>query len=128
LVSLPTKADIPLLLEQVTRALAPGGHFVVTYRDLTEERYGTDRFLPVRTSAEKLLTCFLEYRDPDTVIVHDLLHTRVNGSWTLRTSSYPKLRVAPSWLATQCHHAGLRVQYDASGPGGTHVLHARKPC
>lgn len=127
LISLPAKTDIPPLLEQVHRVLAPGGHFVVTYRDLSVERHGTDRFIPVRTSAQKLLTCFLEYRDQDTVIVHDMLHSHTEGSWTLRTSSYPKLRVASSWLAARFRHAGLHLQHDAPGPGGTHILHARKP-
>ncbi|MEU8034553.1 hypothetical protein AB0C13_39345, partial [Streptomyces sp. NPDC049099] len=109
------------------RALAPGGHLVVTYRDLTAELRGTDRFIPVRSSDDRLLTCFLEYRDEDTVIVHDLLHTRTNGSWQQQTGSYPKLRIASSWLVQQCRAAGLDVRRDAADSRGMRILHAVKP-
>jgi SAM-dependent methyltransferase len=124
---LPSKADIPVLLGHVSRALVSGGHLVVTYRDLTAELRGTDRFIPVRSSDDRLLTCFLEYRDEDTVIVHDLLHTRTNGSWQQRASSYPKLRLASSWLVEQCRAAGLGVRHDAADSRGMRILHAVKP-
>ncbi|GCB51671.1 bifunctional 2-polyprenyl-6-hydroxyphenol methylase/3-demethylubiquinol 3-O-methyltransferase UbiG [Streptomyces sp. NL15-2K] len=124
---LPSKADVPVLLGHISRALASGGHLVVTYRDLTAELRGTDRFVPVRSSDDRLLTCFLEYRDEDTVIVHDLLHTRTNGSWRQRTSSYPKLRIASSWLVEQCRAAGLDVRHDAADSRGMRILHAVKP-
>jgi SAM-dependent methyltransferase len=124
---LPSKADIPVLLGHISRTLAPRGHLVVTYRDLTAELRGTDRFIPVRSSDDRLLTCFLEYRDEDTVIVHDLLHTRTNGSWQQRASSYPKLRIASSWLVAQCRAAGLDVRHDATDSRGMRILHAVKP-
>jgi glutamate dehydrogenase/leucine dehydrogenase/SAM-dependent methyltransferase len=124
---LPSKADVPVLLGHVNRALVPGGHFVITYRDLTAELRGTDRFIPVRSSDDRLLTCFLEYRDEDTVIVHDLLHTRTNGAWQQQASSYPKLRLASSWLVEQCRAAGLDVRHDAADSRGMRILHAVKP-
>ncbi|MFJ2960719.1 class I SAM-dependent methyltransferase [Streptomyces collinus] len=124
---LPRKADVPVLLGHIGRALVSGGHLVVTYRDLTEELRSTDRFIPVRNSDDRLLTCFLEYRDEDTVIVHDLLHTRTNNSWQQQASSYPKLRLAPSWLVEQCRAAGLDVRHDAADSRGMRVLHAVKP-
>lgn len=127
---LPSKAELPVLLGHISRALVSGGHLVVTYRDLTAELRGTDRFIPVRSSDDRLLTCFLEYRDEDTVIVHDLLHTRTNGSWQQRASSYPTLRIASSWLVEQCRAAGLHVRRDIvrrrpPWPGQRTVLAAR---
>uniref|UniRef100_A0AAU2JZP0 Class I SAM-dependent methyltransferase n=1 Tax=Streptomyces sp. NBC_00049 TaxID=2903617 RepID=A0AAU2JZP0_9ACTN len=124
---LPAASDVTALLGDVRDALAPGGHLVITYRDLTGRLEGTDRFLPVRSAADRLLTCFLEYVDEDTVQVHDLLHTRVDGEWSLRTSSYPKLRIGADWLAGRCRAAGLEVRHDATGARGMRVLHARKP-
>ncbi|MFF3911526.1 class I SAM-dependent methyltransferase [Streptomyces sp. NPDC001848] len=124
---LPSKADVPVLLGHISRALASGGHLVVTYRDLTAQLRGTDRFIPVRSSDDRLLTCFLEYRDEDTVIVHDLLHTRTNGAWQQRVGSYPKLRIASSWLVEQCRAAGLDLRHDASDSRGMRILHAVKP-
>ncbi|WBO68519.1 class I SAM-dependent methyltransferase [Streptomyces camelliae] len=124
---LPARSDVPALLGDISRVLAPGGHLVLTYRDLTVELHGTDRFIPVRSSDDRLLTCFLEYRDEDTVIVHDLLHTRVDGSWRQRASSYPKLRIAPPWLAGQCRAAGLDVRRETADSRGMRILHAVKP-
>ncbi|MEU2715450.1 class I SAM-dependent methyltransferase [Streptomyces sp. NPDC007205] len=98
---LPAKADVPVLLGHISRALASGGHLVVTYRDLTVELRGTDRFIPV--------------------IVHDLLHTRTNGSWQQQTSSYSKLRIASSWLVEQCRAAGLDVRHDAADARGMRI-------
>ncbi|MFG2989159.1 class I SAM-dependent methyltransferase [Streptomyces sp. NPDC048257] len=124
---LPALSDVPALLADVQRALAPGGHLVITYRDLSRPLEGTDRFLPVRSDENRLLTCFLEYVDEDTVMVHDILHTRVDGEWTLRTSSYPKLRIPADRLAALCREAGLDLSHDAPGERGMRVLHARKP-
>lgn len=127
LTHLPDKTDVAALLGDVERALAEGGALVITYRDLTRPLLGPDRFIPVRHSADQLLTCFLEYLDDDTVLVHDLLHTRSDGVWTQRVGSYPKLRLAAGWLADQCRAAGLDIRRDEVGPGGMRVLHAVKP-
>ncbi|MEV6399812.1 class I SAM-dependent methyltransferase [Streptomyces sp. NPDC051907] len=127
LTHLPGKADVSALLRGVERALRPGGHFVATYRDLTGELRGTDRFLPVRTTEDRLLTCFLEYVDDDTVMVHDLVHTLSAGQWHARVGSYPKLRLAADWLTDETRHAGLDIRHAAPGPRGMRVLHAVKP-
>ncbi|MBO0872527.1 MAG: methyltransferase domain-containing protein [Pseudonocardia sp.] len=127
LTHLPDKADVTVLLGDVERALAGGGALVITYRDLSRPLLGPDRFIPVRHSADQLLTCFLEYLDDDTVLVHDLLHTRSDGEWTQQVGSYPKLRLGAGWLADQCHAAGLGIRRDEVGPGGMRVLHAVKP-
>ncbi|MCY0929074.1 class I SAM-dependent methyltransferase [Streptomyces sp. H27-H1] len=126
LTHLPATTDVVALLSDVRDALAPGGHLVITYRDLTGPLTGTDRFLPVRSDENQILTCFLEYTDEDTVTVHDLLHTRIDGAWSLRAGSYPKLRLSAEWLAGQCRAANLDVVHDATGPRGLRVLHARR--
>ena len=121
---LPTRADVQQLVTDVAEALRPGGSFVVTYRDLTDERHGTDRFIPVRQTADRILTCFLDYVDESTVTVYDLLHTRHDGAWQMKTSSYPKLRLPHQWLADQCHAAGLVVRHVETTAHGMQVLHA----
>ncbi|WP_309054252.1 class I SAM-dependent methyltransferase [Streptomyces sp.] len=124
---LPSRSDVQNLLTDTARAMRPGGSFVATYRDLTGELTGPDRFIPVRSTADRILTCFLEYVDDDTVQVNDLLHTRQDGAWNLTASSYPKLRLAPQWLTDQCTASGLEVRHHAVGPRGLQVLHAVKP-
>ncbi|MEU9162238.1 class I SAM-dependent methyltransferase [Streptomyces sp. NPDC048424] len=127
LTHLPSRGDVRSLLDSVACALRPGGHLVVTFRDLTGELRGDDRFLPVRSTEDQLLTCFLEYVDDDTVMVHDLLHTRSEGEWRLQVGSYPKLRLASDWLSGEARRAGLQVQHAAAGPRGMRILHAIKP-
>ncbi|WP_404952670.1 class I SAM-dependent methyltransferase [Streptomyces sp. 147326] len=127
LTHLPALGDVSALLGDIATALAPGGHLVITYRDLSHPLQGTDRFLPVRSDENRLLTCFLEYVDQHTVMVHDLLHTRTNGTWSLHSSSYPKLRISTAWLTAQCHATGLEISHNATGERGLHILHARKP-
>lgn len=127
LTHLPGPADVRALLDGVAHALRAGGHFVVTYRDLTGELRGAGRFFPVRSTEDRLLSCFLEYVDEDTVMVHDLLHTRSGGEWHFQVGSYPKLRLAADWLADEARRAGLEVRHAAAGSRGMRVLHAVKP-
>jgi SAM-dependent methyltransferase len=91
LTHLPSKGDAANFFAAVFHKLAPGATFVMTYRDLTGELSGVDRFLPVRSDDRKIMTCFLEYEDADSVVVNDLVYTRSETSWTLEKSSYRKL-------------------------------------
>lgn len=127
LTHLPGKDDVTALLDQAAVCLAAGGHLVLTHRDLTEPRTGTDRFLPVRSTDDQVMTCFLEYVDQDTVMVHDLVHTRGRDGWRQHVGSYPKLRIGAGWLAGACRRAGLEVRHDAPGPRGLHVISAIRP-
>jgi len=58
---------------------------------------GDDRFIIVREDDRRLLTCFLEY-SAETVQVTDIVHERSEAGWTIRTSSYPKLRLSLEWV------------------------------
>src|SRR5690606_20914581 len=61
LTHLSSKDDVLRLFTEVHRLLAPGGRFVLGFRDLTAELRGTDRFIPVRSDSHRIMTCFLEY-------------------------------------------------------------------
>lgn len=73
---------------------------MLSFRDLTAELAGIDRFIPVRADAERIMTCFLEY-GPETVLVHDLIHIQDGEGWTLRKSCYPKLRLGTRWVTAE---------------------------
>ncbi|MBO8195545.1 class I SAM-dependent methyltransferase [Streptomyces oryzae] len=124
---LPHRSDVSALLVEVCGVLTRGGSFVATYREQEKVARGTDRFLPVRSTEDRILTCFLEYVDEHTLLVHDLLHTRDGAGWRLETSAYPKLRLSAGWLDAQCAEAGLRVVHHETGPRGMRVLHAVRP-
>jgi SAM-dependent methyltransferase len=103
---LPNTECITSLFEQVSARLVPHGRFVLGFRDLSEERYGLDRFLPIRSDSERIMMCFLEY-EPDAVVVHDLIYIRHGERWDLRKSSYRKLRLSIRWVVSQLEAQGF---------------------
>ena len=126
LTHLPSLSDVEYLLADAAASLSHGGLFVATFRDyVSAPLQGDGRFILVRSDAERILTCFLEYADT-TVTVHDLLHQREGGSWRLRMSSYSKLRLSPQWVVERLNSLGLSVLRDAV-PGGMIRITARKP-
>lgn len=116
LTHLASRADVDRLFADVAATLAPGGRFVTTFRDSTRLPAGEARFIPVRSDADRIATCFLE-EEADHVRVHDLLHERSETGWTLRVSSYRKLRLAPEAVAAGLREAGLDAEVSA-GPRG----------
>jgi len=112
LTHLPGKAAVSKLFEDVYRALCPGGLLVVTYRDLTAELKDADRFISVRSDDKTIMTCFLEYENSETVVVHDLVHTRAADGWQLKKSSYRKLRLAVDWVLRELAAKGFSVQFN----------------
>lgn len=111
LLHLPSLEAVDLLLARVTSALTAGGTLVLTYRDLTHELAGTDRFLPVRSDPDRIMLCALDYDSQDTVTVNDLVYVRAGEGWELHKSSYPKLRIAPDVLARRLEARGLAVTH-----------------
>jgi SAM-dependent methyltransferase len=114
LTHLASKTDVSSLFRKILRALASGGKFVLTYRDLTNELQGVERFILVRSDENTVMTCFLEYKNSDSVIVHDLMHTREAEGWTLDKSSYPKLRLGVKWVVQQLKDSGFTVESQES--------------
>jgi SAM-dependent methyltransferase len=124
LTHLPDHDAVRTLAREACAALAPPGRLILTFRDYTRELTGTSRFIPVRSDADRIFTCFLEY-GPDLVTVTDLVHERTDRHWTLRAGSYPKLRLDPEWVIRALEEVGFVVARDA-GPGGMVRLAARK--
>jgi len=110
LTHLPSRDAVRSLFASIAAALAPGGVCVLTWRDLTAELTGANRFIPVRSDDDRIMTCFLETTSAETVEVHDLIYSRTAAGWTLEKSSYPKLRLAPAWVADELAAAGLAVR------------------
>jgi SAM-dependent methyltransferase len=114
LTHLPSKDSVQTLFTDVFQKLAAGGVFVLTYRDLTGELAGTDRFLPVQADDTRIMTCFLEYKSSDAVTVHDLVYVRGESGWKLNKSSYEKLRLGSGWVASALRKAGFTVTQEGT--------------
>jgi len=110
LTHLPSKTAVQQLCTAAFFKLKPGGLLILTYRDLTTPLHGTDRFLPVYADDNKTMTCFLEYKSEDAVTVTDLVYTRSNTGWRLSKSSYEKLRLSPTWLASMLQNSGFAIK------------------
>jgi 2-polyprenyl-3-methyl-5-hydroxy-6-metoxy-1,4-benzoquinol methylase len=108
LLHLESREDVAGLFGTMARELEPGGRVVLTYRDLSRELEELDRFMPVRSDADTIFTCYLEY-EPETVKVHDLVHRRTDDGWRLHKSFYRKLRLPQGWVDAELARAGLRV-------------------
>jgi SAM-dependent methyltransferase len=126
LVHLPNSDSARTLVSGVVAALCPGGIFIVSLRDYSgPPPKGVDRFVPVRSSDDRIFTCFLEFLG-ETIDVHDVLHTRENGTWRLQVSRYTKLcldfRRVVDWLRDE----GMEVDPHFAHQGMI-VLRAVKP-
>lgn len=107
LLHLETKEQVALLFSKVFSALEPGGQFVMSFRDLSKTLEGTDRFLPIRSEKNCILSCFLEY-ELETVKVYDIIYRYQNANWKLYKSFYHKLRVSQDWVVEQLIKSGFK--------------------
>ena len=123
LTHLSSPADVNSLVADVAASLTPDGVFVCTFRDYTQELSAERRFIPVRSDRDRILTCFLEYAD-QRVTVHDLLHERQDGQWSLSVSSYQKIRLAPGRVRAALEHYEFQVTQSTT-PGGMVCLIAQ---
>lgn len=116
LTHLPDQTAVAELGQRVAASLAPGGRFVATFRDYTNLPTGNARFIPVRADAGRIHTCFLE-EQPRHVLVHDMLYEKQEGRWSMRVSSYSKLRLSPDSVCRTFQSVGLTTSVVA-GPRG----------
>jgi len=123
---LPARELVRQLFSEVLRVLRPGGRFVLTFRDLSVELHGVDRFIPVRSAADKIMTCFLEY-GREAVTVHDLIHVREGDSWKLLKSSYPKLRLATEEVRQNLQDVGFEIYAQQVARGMSVLAMRRRP-
>jgi SAM-dependent methyltransferase len=112
---LGSKDAVEELLRLAFDVLIPGGKFVLSYRDLSAEATGIDRFIPVYSDEGKVMTCFLEFDRPDAVLVHDLVYSRQGEQWLFEKSNYRKLRLPLDWLEIAMAKVGFTVQKGHAG-------------
>lgn len=121
LTHLPDTRHVEELFQRVAKSLRSGGQFVATFRDYRELPTGDQRFIPVRSDAERILTCFLEEK-PEHFVVHDIVHERVQDAWVTKVSSYEKLRLSPSTVTRAAEAAGMRCHVEPGPRGMLKVL------
>lgn len=122
---LPDLAAVEQLVHDAASVLAPRGLLAVSLRDYSIALSGPARFIPVRSDADRVLTCFLEY-EPEVVRVHDLLHERTAQGWRFSVSDYAKLRLAPARLVACMEASGFAVRQDEARNGMVRIVAAKE--
>ena len=122
---LPSHEEIQHLFEQIYRVLENDGLFILTFRDLTAQQTGTDRFIPVRNDANRIFTCFLEYH-PDHIQVHDLVYEREGDNWVFSKSAYRKVRLGLEWCREQLKMIGFYIKTAETDTRGLATIVAQK--
>ncbi len=118
---LPSRQCVTSVFQKVSELLVANGRFILGFRDLSEERFGMDRFVPIRSDHERIMTCFLEF-EQETVIVHDLLYIRQGEGWELLKSAYRKLRLSLAWVCSQLENQGFAIQTREQSKGVWNVV------
>lgn len=110
---LENKSQIKKLIEDCTNILIEKGKLILSFRDYSRELIGLQRYIPVKSDENRILTCILDY-EPEKVIVTDLLHEKTYNGWNQKVSSYQKVRISPEEIVETIENNGLKVIYDES--------------
>ncbi|HVU03624.1 MAG TPA: methyltransferase domain-containing protein [Polyangiaceae bacterium] len=125
LTHLPTFDAVDRAISLSVRALAAGGQAIFGFRDYTAAPPSSEQFIFVRGDDRRILTCRLRHETEAQVRVTDVVHERTDGTWSLRTSSYGKLRLSRGWVSESLRFHGARVTR-ATTESGRVVLLATK--
>ncbi len=111
LTHLDDRSDILKFIRNCCGILSEGGKLILSFRDYSKELLGNDRFIPVKSDDNRILTCFIEY-EPAFVNVTDLLYEKAKGGWQLKSSSYHKVRIFPAEILHGLEQSGMAVIFN----------------
>lgn len=118
------KDAVVKLIQMVAEQLAPGGRFIMSFRDYSEPLKAEHRFIPVRSNPTRTFSCFLEYGDTH-LTVNDILYEWNGSDWEVSVSSYNKVRIAREWLVESLRNNGFNVSSEPSASGMVRVIAER---
>ena len=124
LTHLNTLAEVKDLIHDTYGALQKAGLLVLSFRDMTVELTQLDRFIPVRSDSNRILTCFLEY-EKSHVKVYDILYEKTDDQWKMKKSFFRKLRISSQWTQECLIKIGFMVETCDIENGMTTII-ARK--
>lgn len=105
------KKQIEKLLKDSADILEANGKLILTFRDYSNELIDKQRFIPVKSSADRILTCILEY-GTEKVKVTDLLHDKTGNEWTQKVCSYEKVRISPKEVVEFIETNGMKIIFN----------------
>lgn len=108
--------EIETFIGDCAESLSNKGQLMLSWRDYSRELSGVERFIPVRSDSERILTCFLEY-GAGKVTVTDLLHERTQNGWVQKASSYSKVRLKVADVVQMIERKGMRIRFNEAVRG-----------
>jgi hypothetical protein len=105
---LDSEQEIVQLIAAIAGALVDEGKLLLAFRDYSVELAGDDRFIPVKSDENRILTCVLDYQ-PVSVIVTDLLYEKNENGWKQKVSSYKKVRITTDMIIRILKQANLSI-------------------
>jgi precorrin-6B methylase 2 len=108
---LTSREEVKQLIGNCFETLGTGGRLVLSFRDYTTALSGAERFIPVKSDDNKILTCCLDY-EADRIQVTDILHHHTPTGWQQKVSSYYKVRILPGEMKEILTTAGFEVEYE----------------
>jgi hypothetical protein len=118
---LPSKQAIADFFNIAANVLEFDGKLILSFRDLSIPLTGTDRFIPVHSDQNKIMTCFLEY-EPDFVFVHDLIYQKHEVGWNLKKSGYKKIRISVATVKNLLEEANFGINSLPLRQGMAHII------
>jgi len=111
LAHLDSFSEVQKLIKDSFDILSANGRLILTFRDYSTELEDTNRFIPVKSDSQRILTCFVEYF-PYKLRVTDLLHEYENGKWIQKASSYFKTRISRELVLGFLKDSGFKIGFD----------------
>ena len=108
---LESRAEVKTFINDCANSLNDNGKLVLSFRDYSIELAGVDRFVPVKSDGERILTCFLEY-EVDRVKVTDLLYEKTGSGWVQKVSSYSKVRIKVDEVVDMVSQNRMRIVFN----------------
>ena len=105
---LDTFEQLDKLMQDCFNLLDDNGHLILTFRDYSFALTDIQRFIPVKSDENRILTCVIDYSD-DKITVTDLLHEKINGTWIQKISSYDKLRIRTDYIIDKAEKIGFSI-------------------
>ncbi len=110
LTHLPDLESVKKLVSNSYHELTADGKLILTFRDLTFALEGEKRFIPVKSDAERIFTCFLEHHG-DYIDVYDIVHEKEEDSWIQKTGTYRKTVIPEKTIKEILSSCGFNISF-----------------
>lgn len=107
---LANKSEVKTFISDISNSLESKGKVILSFRDYSNKLTGTDRFIPVKSDSNRILTCILDYEE-EFVNVTDLLHEKVNDVWIQKISAYKKVRLLTNEIVGYLESNGMTIKF-----------------